>query len=85
MLDVLCKRKRIRDFLKLYSPTKWGDVISNICEIAILYAKSFSKYVTNNLTSVVKNKNSTERIYKTMQKFSVEKLQSYFMNYIPQF
>ena len=40
MLEVLCRRKRIRNFLNLYSSDKWTEIIPYVVEIAILNLKN---------------------------------------------
>ena len=81
MLDVLCKRKSIRDFLKLYSPTKWGDVISNICEIAILNLQSSFRtlqFSDEDFTSIIENiKHPPKRRHRTKHEHD----DKYYYNY----
>lgn len=67
MLEVLCRRKRIRNFLNLYSPDKWTEVIPYVVEIAILNLKNsfgtllFDKDEFKNILHNLKSPNRTER------------------------
>lgn len=71
MLETLCNKRRIRDFLKLYSSDKWLEIISNLCEIAILNLKgSFHtlQFSNEDFISILDNlKHPPKRIRKPKQ------------------
>ena len=68
MLEVLCKRKTIRDFLKQYSTEAWPQIIPYICEIAIfnlqnsfgtlMFSKDDFKNIIHNLKNHRKKKDT---------------------------
>ena len=45
MIEIILKRKPIRDFLKNYSSERWTEIIPNVLEIGVLNLKnSFGTY-----------------------------------------
>ena len=66
MLEVLCRRKRIRNFLNLYSSDKWTEIIPYVVEIAILNLKNsfgtllFDKDEFKNILHNLKSPNQRE-------------------------
>lgn len=66
MLEVLCRRKRIRNFLNLYSSDKWTEIIPYVVEIAILNLKNsfgtllFDKDEFKNILYNLKSPNQRE-------------------------
>lgn len=89
MLEVLCKRKIIRDFLKQYSTEAWPQIIPYICEIAIfnlqnsfgtlMFSKDDFKNIIHNLKHPIE-----EGYTKVQRKRNVYDNQLYRTEYVPQ-
>ena len=89
MLEVLCKRKTIRDFLKQYSTEAWPQIIPYICEIAIFNLQNsfgtlmFSKDDFKNIIHNLKHPQEEERYTKVHRKKNVYDNQLYRTEYVP--
>ena len=69
MIDVIFKRRPIRDFLKNYPTEKWKEVIPDVFEIGVLNLKNsfnktnFTKKEFENILSELRSYNSNNNNY----------------------
>lgn len=74
MIEIILKRRPIRDFLKNYSSEKWKEVIPNVLEIGVLNLKNsfgtyqFSKEEFNNILYDLRNFKPQQRVPKSNHK-----------------